>query len=136
MDASASTVSLCVHPQQRAPSAWLTLSLRRQRTINEGPANSEFAGRRTQVDGAHRISWERRSHVSPAHAVAKFADHLPLCWQEVIFARAGLAIPRSTLSQQVGTCGVRPRPLVERATRRTAQTALANLGRESRNGSE
>lgn len=29
--------------------------------------------------------------------VAKFADHLPLYRQECIFARAGLALPRSTL---------------------------------------
>lgn len=38
--------------------------------------------------------------------VAKYADHLPLYRQESIFARAGLAIPRSTLAQWVGTCGV------------------------------
>ena len=31
--------------------------------------------------------------------VAKYADHLPLFRQESIFARAGLAIPRSTLAQ-------------------------------------
>ncbi len=34
--------------------------------------------------------------------VAKYADHLPLYRQEAIFARAGLAIPRSTLAQWVG----------------------------------
>ncbi len=34
--------------------------------------------------------------------VAKFADHLPLYRQESIFARAGLAIPRSTLVAWVG----------------------------------
>ncbi|MBD8575414.1 transposase [Pseudomonas syringae] len=34
--------------------------------------------------------------------VAKFSDHLPLYRQEKIFARAGLAIPRSTLAQWVG----------------------------------
>ena len=43
--------------------------------------------------------------------VAKYADHLPLYRQETIFARAGLAIPRSTLAQWVGTCGVRLQPL-------------------------
>lgn len=37
--------------------------------------------------------------------VAKYADHLPLYRQEQIFARAGLALPRSTLSASV--CGVR-----------------------------
>ncbi len=45
--------------------------------------------------------------------VAKYADHQPLYRQESIFGRAGLAIPRSTLAQWVGTCGVRLLPLVD-----------------------
>ncbi len=45
--------------------------------------------------------------------VAKYADHLPLYRQEAIFGRAGLAIPRSTLAQWVGSCGVQLQPLVE-----------------------
>ncbi|MBK8071139.1 MAG: IS66 family transposase [Ramlibacter sp.] len=45
--------------------------------------------------------------------VAKYADHLPLYRQEEIFGRAGLAIPRSTLAQWVGICGVRLQPLVD-----------------------
>jgi transposase len=45
--------------------------------------------------------------------VAKFADHLPLYRQEGIFERAGLAIPRSTLAQWVGSCGVQLQPLVD-----------------------
>jgi transposase len=45
--------------------------------------------------------------------VAKFADHLPLYRQEQIFARAGVKIPRSTLAEWVGVCGVRLQPLVE-----------------------
>ena len=45
--------------------------------------------------------------------VAKYADHQPLYRQEAIFGRAGLAIPRSTLEQWVGTCGVRLQPLVD-----------------------
>ena len=45
--------------------------------------------------------------------VAKYADHLPLYRQEGIYARAGLAIPRSTLAQWVGACGVQLQPLVE-----------------------
>ena len=45
--------------------------------------------------------------------VAKYADHQPLYRQEGIFERAGLAIPRSTLAQWVGVCGVRLQPLVE-----------------------
>ena len=45
--------------------------------------------------------------------VAKYADHQPLYRQESIFGRAGLAIPRSTLAQWVGTCGARLQPLVD-----------------------
>lgn len=45
--------------------------------------------------------------------VAKFADHLPLYRQEGIFARAGLALARSTLGEWVGVCGLRLQPLVD-----------------------
>jgi transposase len=45
--------------------------------------------------------------------VAKYADHLPLYRQERIFGRAGVAIPRSTLAQWVGVCGVQLQPLVD-----------------------
>jgi transposase len=45
--------------------------------------------------------------------VAKYCDHLPLYRQENIFARAGYAIPRSTLAQWVGACGVQLQPLVD-----------------------
>ena len=45
--------------------------------------------------------------------VAKYVDHLPLYRQESIFARAGLALPRSTLAQWVGQCGVQLQPLVD-----------------------
>ena len=45
--------------------------------------------------------------------VAKYADHLPLYRQEDIFARAGMALPRSTLAQWVGVCGVQLQPLVD-----------------------
>jgi len=45
--------------------------------------------------------------------VSKFADHAPLYRQEQMFARAGLAIPRSTLGAWVGACGVRLQPLVD-----------------------
>jgi transposase len=45
--------------------------------------------------------------------VAKYADHQPLYRQEGIFERAGLAIPRSTLGQWVGACGVHLQPLVD-----------------------
>lgn len=45
--------------------------------------------------------------------VAKYLDHQPLYRQEGIFGRAGVAIPRSTLAQWVGMCGVRLQPLVD-----------------------
>ena len=45
--------------------------------------------------------------------VAKYADHLPLYRQEGIFARSGMALPRSTLAQWVGVCGVQLQPLVD-----------------------
>lgn len=45
--------------------------------------------------------------------VAKYLDHLPLYRQESIFGRAGLAIPRSTLAQWIGRCGVALQPVVD-----------------------
>jgi len=45
--------------------------------------------------------------------VAKYADHLPLYRQEAIFERADLAVPRSTLAQWIGQCGVPLQPLAE-----------------------
>jgi transposase len=45
--------------------------------------------------------------------IAKYADHAPLYRQESIFERAGLALPRSTLAQWVGACGVRLQPLAD-----------------------
>lgn len=45
--------------------------------------------------------------------VAKFADHLPLYRQEAIFSRAGYAVPRSTIAQWVGACGVQLQPVVD-----------------------
>lgn len=45
--------------------------------------------------------------------IAKYGDHLPLYRQEKIFARAGVAIPRSTLADWVGRCGVALQPLVD-----------------------
>ena len=45
--------------------------------------------------------------------VAKYADHLPLYRQEAIFERAGMSLPRSTLAQWVGACGVELQPLVD-----------------------
>ncbi|WP_343794986.1 IS66 family transposase, partial [Sphingomonas trueperi] len=45
--------------------------------------------------------------------IAKYADHLPLYRQAQIFSRAGVAIPRSTLAEWVGICGVRLQPLID-----------------------
>lgn len=45
--------------------------------------------------------------------VNKYADHLPLHRQESIFARAGVKLPRSTLAQWVGLCGVALQPLID-----------------------
>ncbi|QNI04715.1 IS66 family transposase [Halomonas sp. SH5A2] len=45
--------------------------------------------------------------------IAKYADHLPLYRQEQIFGRAGVPIPRSTLAEWVGICGVRLQPLID-----------------------
>ena len=38
--------------------------------------------------------------------VSKYADHQPLYRQSQIFQRAGIDIPRSTLAEWVGRCGV------------------------------
>lgn len=46
--------------------------------------------------------------------VAKFLDHLPLYRQEYIFARLGVALPRSTLAGWLGELQVLVEPLVER----------------------
>ncbi|MDN5940066.1 MAG: IS66 family transposase, partial [Salinisphaera sp.] len=46
--------------------------------------------------------------------VAKYVDHLPLYRQEAIYARSGIAIPRSTLAEWIGRCGVALQPLVDR----------------------
>lgn len=46
-------------------------------------------------------------------AVAKHDDHLPLYRQTEIYARSGVHIPRSSMAQWIGVCGVRLAPLVE-----------------------
>jgi transposase len=45
--------------------------------------------------------------------IGKYFDHVPLYRQESIFERAGLALPRSTLAQWVGACGVALQPLAD-----------------------
>ena len=56
--------------------------------------------------------------------LAKYADHLPLYRQESIFGRAGLAIPRSTLGQWVGSAGVQLQPLVDAMRQELLQNAV------------
>jgi transposase len=43
--------------------------------------------------------------------VAKYADHLPLYRQQEIYGRYGVSIPRSSMAEWVGACGVRLQPL-------------------------
>lgn len=45
--------------------------------------------------------------------VAKHDDHLPLYRQTEIYARSGVHIPRSSMAQWVGACGLRLAPLAE-----------------------
>lgn len=45
--------------------------------------------------------------------IAKHDDHLPLYRQEEIYARSGVHVPRSSMAQWVGICGVRLAPLAQ-----------------------
>jgi transposase len=45
--------------------------------------------------------------------VAKHDDHLPLYRQSEIYARSGVQIPRSSMAQWIGICGVRLAPLAD-----------------------
>jgi transposase len=45
--------------------------------------------------------------------VAKHDDHLPLYRQSEIYARSGVHIPRSSMAQWIGICGVRLAPLAQ-----------------------
>ncbi|MDB5794352.1 MAG: tnpC [Noviherbaspirillum sp.] len=45
--------------------------------------------------------------------VSKFADHQPLYWQSVIYARDGVALDRSTMARWVASCGALLDPLVQ-----------------------
>lgn len=53
------------------------------------------------------------THLLAQVLISKYADHLPLHRQEQQFARAGVSIPRSTLADWVGRCGVELQPLVD-----------------------
>lgn len=56
--------------------------------------------------------------------IAKYLDHQPLYRQEGIFARAGVAIARSTLAQWVGMCGVQLQPLVDALRQAMLQSSV------------
>jgi transposase len=45
--------------------------------------------------------------------IAKHDDHLPLYRQTEIYARSGVHIPRSSMAQWIGVCGVRLAPVAE-----------------------
>ena len=45
--------------------------------------------------------------------VAKHDDHLPLYRQTEVYARSGVHIPRSSMAQWIGICGLRLTPLAE-----------------------
>ena len=45
--------------------------------------------------------------------IAKYADHQPLYRQQQMYQRAGVDLPRTTLSEWVGRCGYEITPLVE-----------------------
>lgn len=54
--------------------------------------------------------------------VAKFADHLPLYWQAIIYAREGVDVDRALLASWVGAASAMLRPFVD-AIRRHVLTA-------------
>ena len=53
-----------------------------------------------------------------AHVLAKFADHLPLYRQVVIYAREGVDLDRALLASYVGAASALLRPLVDAISRR------------------
>lgn len=55
--------------------------------------------------------------------VSKYADHQPLYRQQQIYSRAGVELPRSTLADWVGRCGVELTPLVEHLRSRFLEQA-------------
>jgi transposase len=59
-----------------------------------------------------------------AHVLlAKYTDHLPLYRQQAIYARAGVELPRSTLADWVGACGVALQPLADRLREKLREQA-------------
>lgn len=55
--------------------------------------------------------------------LAKYTDHLPLYRQQAIYARAGVELPRSTLADWVGACGVALQPLADRLREKLREQA-------------
>jgi transposase len=56
--------------------------------------------------------------------ISKYADHLPLYRQEQMYARAGVELPRSTLADWVGRCGVELTPLVAHLRQRLLEQSV------------
>lgn len=56
--------------------------------------------------------------------IAKYADHLPLYRQQEIYGRAGVPIPRSTMAEWVGACGVQLAPLGDELRRLLLKRAV------------
>lgn len=56
--------------------------------------------------------------------IAKYADHQPLYRQEEIYARSGVPIPRSTMAEWVGACGVKLEPLGDELKRLLLKRAV------------
>ncbi len=55
--------------------------------------------------------------------LAKYTDHLPLYRQQAIYARAGVELPRSTLADWVGACGIALQPLADRLREKLREQA-------------
>jgi transposase len=55
--------------------------------------------------------------------LAKYTEHFPLYRQQAIYARAGVELPRSTLADWVGACGVALQLLADRLRERLREQA-------------
>ena len=67
---------------------------------------------------------ELLSHV----LVSKYADHLPLYRQRLIYQRAGVDLAQSTLANWVGRCGVELEPLANALNRMMAICLFVIIG--------
>jgi transposase len=56
--------------------------------------------------------------------IAKYVDHLPLYRQEAIYLRSGIELPRATLAEWIGACGVALQPLADRLREQMKAVAI------------